>query len=100
MWASESEAAAVYEHALFAGLNDLPDLAWAVELGAGRNIHDGRARRAQPADPHLCTRAVVPNCLGPTAEVDSDDAVELLLGEDRKSTRLNSSHVAISYAVF
>src|SRR5437870_10645008 len=27
-------------------------------------------------------------------------AVELLPAEDRKSTRLNSSHVAISYAVF
>src|SRR5690625_6942956 len=25
---------------------------------------------------------------------------ELIIGEDRKSTRLNSSHVAISYAVF
>src|SRR5437660_10591873 len=28
------------------------------------------------------------------------DSVFLLRGEDRKSTRLNSSHVAISYAVF
>src|SRR5690625_6246857 len=27
-------------------------------------------------------------------------AVELIAGGDRKSTRLNSSHVAISYAVF
>src|SRR5439155_11857085 len=33
--------------------------------------------------------------LGPGEHV-----VELLLGLDRKSTRLNSSHVAISYAVF
>src|SRR5439155_2753501 len=32
----------------------------------------------------------------------SDDALALMLAEarDRKSTRLNSSHVAISYAVF
>src|SRR2546426_1877519 len=28
------------------------------------------------------------------------DAIELFLAEDRKSTRLNSSHLVISYAVF
>src|SRR5207249_10130034 len=28
------------------------------------------------------------------------DPLETVLGEDRKSTRLNSSHVSISYAVF
>src|SRR5437870_11522041 len=31
---------------------------------------------------------------------DSADMAEKLLKRDRKSTRLNSSHVAISYAVF
>src|SRR5439155_11580973 len=30
----------------------------------------------------------------------SDDSVRKLMDQDRKSTRLNSSHVAISYAVF
>src|SRR5690625_7097528 len=36
-------------------------------------------------------------------EVDGDQLVPFLVGQrqgDRKSTRLNSSHVAISYAVF
>src|SRR5690625_5325717 len=33
------------------------------------------------------------------AELDAD-VHELITGTDRKSTRLNSSHVAISYAVF
>src|SRR3712207_8675214 len=32
--------------------------------------------------------------------VEDDAAVELELSEDRKSTRLNSSHANISYAVF
>src|SRR5690625_5851219 len=32
--------------------------------------------------------------------VDGMEAASQLYGEDRKSTRLNSSHVAISYAVF
>src|SRR5438067_10595839 len=30
----------------------------------------------------------------------TDEAIELFLARDRKSTRLNSSHVSISYAVF
>src|SRR5947207_8621885 len=32
--------------------------------------------------------------------VDPPDAVRLLIPQDRKSTRLNSSHTVISYAVF
>src|SRR5688500_19341330 len=35
-----------------------------------------------------------PQALGPSARVGRDDA------QDRKSTRLNSSHLVISYAVF
>src|SRR5690625_5382408 len=41
--------------------------------------------------------------LNPNARVTEDDLIKMnnLLDEiDRKSTRLNSSHVAISYAVF
>src|SRR3989442_4933422 len=33
-------------------------------------------------------------------EVDLDDTFDAAYAEDRKSTRLNSSHVRISYAVF
>src|SRR5690349_22590700 len=32
--------------------------------------------------------------------IDDEPAVGLVVDEDRKSTRLNSSHVEISYAVF
>src|SRR5207249_8917704 len=34
------------------------------------------------------------------AEISGDAEVDQLSGRDRKSTRLNSSHVSISYAVF
>src|SRR5439155_8694305 len=43
------------------------------------------------------------NCTGgPKVDFDDDDprCLEIAEGRDRKSTRLNSSHVAISYAVF
>src|SRR3712207_7847892 len=36
----------------------------------------------------------------PRAVVDADRQVKRRLGQDRKSTRLNSSHANISYAVF
>src|SRR2546422_5554901 len=51
------------------------------------------------ADRHLVEEA-----LDDLVAVDADDAVgrpgEAQVGEDRKSTRLNSSHGYISYAVF
>src|SRR5690606_34731462 len=34
------------------------------------------------------------------AELENGDVVEIITSQDRKSTRLNSSHVKISYAVF
>src|SRR5690625_4354589 len=36
----------------------------------------------------------------PRSDVDAQDAEQFHVDSDRKSTRLNSSHVAISYAVF
>src|SRR5262245_64129666 len=36
----------------------------------------------------------------PIAIKDGERTVELFIGRDRKSTRLNSSHLGISYAVF
>src|SRR3989454_5824289 len=35
-----------------------------------------------------------------TADLDGDGTLDLAVAEDRKSTRLNSSHLVISYAVF
>src|SRR3712207_7131219 len=39
-------------------------------------------------------------CLGRVGHVEDPVAVRVLEAEDRKSTRLNSSHANISYAVF
>src|SRR5690606_39767202 len=51
-----------------------------------------------PADPALRPRArVVPDRRG---RADGARAADRHVGGDRKSTRLNSSHVKISYAVF
>src|SRR5207249_10501087 len=38
--------------------------------------------------------------LGTSGSLRKADTAKLRVGEDRKSTRLNSSHVSISYAVF
>src|SRR5258705_6039449 len=54
---------------------------------AGRTLHD----RPRTATARLPGRA----CLRRTPALDSE-----LLHRDRKSTRLNSSHLGISYAVF
>src|SRR5688572_32566213 len=60
---------------------------------------DGRRRRC-PEPVRRRPRARVARAGGPAAEAGS--AVPQLepLGRDRKSTRLNSSHSQISYAVF
>src|SRR3712207_8350737 len=53
----------------------------------------GRVRRQQEVD----ERRGVPRRGSPVAR---DGLAEVLVGVDRKSTRLNSSHANISYAVF
>src|SRR5438874_6621250 len=55
------------------------------------NMPSGRALR--PGD-------VLKSASGKTVEVLNTDAEGRLMLGDRKSTRLNSSHVEISYAVF
>src|SRR5207253_5293818 len=55
-----------------------------------RPISHGPPRRPRPIDEHL-TQASLRTALRSAGEMRSSD---------RKSTRLNSSHVAISYAVF
>src|SRR5207253_10236746 len=55
-----------------------------------------RHRRVDPTEP-----AVVAGQLEPLLLLDERELVrEVAVDLDRKSTRLNSSHVAISYAVF
>src|SRR2546426_867115 len=57
------------------------------------HTHEG-ALREQLVDPHACDREV------PWLHVRNRIAQGRRLGLDRKSTRLNSSHLVISYAVF
>src|SRR5690349_22629552 len=65
---------------------------------SGRGLHpaDGGARRAHRAGQSRQSRRVH----HPPAGRDGDRADRLQIEADRKSTRLNSSHVEISYAVF
>src|SRR3712207_8003798 len=64
-------------------------------LGAGDQA--GAARRAALVDRHReCGRGHGPYPLGVTMR----PLMTLVADEDRKSTRLNSSHANISYAVF
>src|SRR3712207_6936209 len=71
-----------------------------VATGAtGRRIAHGRRRHQhglQPRRTHMTVRAQTPR--GDTAL--RPFSVEFPEAEDRKSTRLNSSHANISYAVF
>src|SRR5690625_6905254 len=71
-----------------------------VALGVGRAHTPPRPLRVQAMERKRFGRLAYERLsfdhdpqLPPTLQVDR-------LGEDRKSTRLNSSHVAISYAVF
>src|SRR5205807_8244101 len=55
--------------------------------------------QTEVADPGLRERARLPLSLGRLVAADMDPASGEQ-GQDRKSTRLNSSHLVISYAVF
>src|SRR5690606_42152070 len=67
-------------------LNWTPDDAQRINLNYGRGSEE-RERNALSAGNYYVTTDLV-------------DREQYALGQDRKSTRLNSSHVKISYAVF
>src|SRR3712207_8645160 len=56
-----------------------------------------QARMAAAGGEYLLDPVFLAEAVGPPDELDLQP---VLLGEDRKSTRLNSSHANISYAVF
>src|SRR5690606_41272769 len=62
-----------------------------LRLRAGEVEHDGRQQR------RVCA---VGAGVTPRADRLGEEVVDRLMPGDRKSTRLNSSHVKISYAVF
>src|SRR5439155_22313324 len=51
-------------------------------------------------DLHLADGSPILECFGERQQVAFDSLLQTASSGDRKSTRLNSSHVAISYAVF
>src|SRR5690349_24125426 len=57
-------------------------------------------RSPDKLDPTLLKRIAVATTGEMTFLATAEDAGGLKIAEDRKSTRLNSSHVEISYAVF
>src|SRR5690606_40849497 len=71
---------------------------------AGRRPHAGRPRGAPPLIGGISSVASLPMGFSPRALAGADQAQGTidyrLARQDRKSTRLNSSHVKISYAVF
>src|SRR5690606_42066346 len=72
----------------------LPICQLAAQHGEARAAHLGRGLSVQPAVRHAQVHVVADLEVEPAR---LPPAVDL---EDRKSTRLNSSHVKISYAVF
>src|SRR5205807_10157827 len=70
----------------------------AAQPGKPEGSHSGGREREAPLDPQL----PVPVVVGGTAPLPDHGTGYLLTtpGGDRKSTRLNSSHLVISYAVF
>src|SRR5262245_63259807 len=67
-----------------------------VETDAGvTGWGEGFGHRIFPA-----TRAAIDTLVGPMCIGRDPTAIAALADEDRKSTRLNSSHLGISYAVF
>src|SRR5690625_1416767 len=70
-----------------------------------RDIEQGMARRLRQGLQQLVQELPAPvdaeaSRAGELSLVEHDELEQLVAAEDRKSTRLNSSHVAISYAVF
>src|SRR5699024_12380133 len=76
-----------------------PDLSWALRSRRGQVSGGVEKGQAEPDEPGSCGRA-----LGPDAVATLDSPLVTTTEpnrwtEDRKSTRLNSSHVSNSYAV-
>src|SRR5690349_23729696 len=74
--------------------------ALARETGTQLIEPDGRRVRLTPAGQRLADHAVAILAAVDSARLDLDPDAEPAGTVDRKSTRLNSSHVEISYAVF
>src|SRR5262245_64046717 len=87
----------------WAAVAKLPDFTgvWELSFGGGRGGGRGAAPGGAPQGPQLTTAATAKRKqLQSEAREDNQTANCLPPGIDRKSTRLNSSHLGISYAVF
>src|SRR5437870_9826035 len=82
------------EELLLSRLAGIPSLIVALSGGADSAYLAWASNRA------LGERALSVTALSPSFSAYDREMVEQFAKQDRKSTRLNSSHVAISYAVF
>src|SRR5439155_20273079 len=73
------------------------DLSWRCLLSQKKVSRRVSTRHAGVRAPRACLRSHVGQAVSPATEPNPCTPSPL---SDRKSTRLNSSHVAISYAVF
>src|SRR5690606_40019830 len=84
------------------GYSPAYDLA-AVNIDGGKHVHEptehGYVGNIRLPDLVCAVDFQVPEQIGEFI-ISLIGLAEILFGEDRKSTRLNSSHVKISYAVF
>src|SRR5439155_15767101 len=62
--------------------------------------HNALQKFGSPGPPHRKAGACWPDTFDPAHTVGPRRSLPNQVARDRKSTRLNSSHVAISYAVF
>src|SRR3712207_7772392 len=70
-------------------------------LFRSREVHEAVLERAERRQIEIVRRLVEHEQVAAAAEQPGElDAVALAARQDRKSTRLNSSHANISYAVF
>src|SRR5262245_66147345 len=74
--------------------------------GAHRDLHSFPTRRSSDLEavhgkrPFASLNALHEAMTAAIRDASAEQRIALLKGQDRKSTRLNSSHLGISYAVF
>src|SRR5205814_3735999 len=74
-----------------------PDQGEVTAVGKGKRTDEGQL---VPLDVKVGDRVLFGKYTGQTVRVKGDELLAMREEEDRKSTRLNSSHLGISYAVF
>src|SRR5436190_16079316 len=90
-------------HTLGASLNMRPHLSSSFlpkPLHVNRGLHSFPTRRSSDLEPTLRSVAILTAVAACRADLGGPHVRSLALAQDRKSTRLNSSHTVTSYAGF